>query len=117
MRVAKAVVKLIQSPREKKAIGSASLFLKVSYALFPGLSRNITAGVMRTYLKNAIDAEETPGNVLNTVEYGTSIGGGWEPLFQSNHRTQRRLAGSRLSRCWLTRMETKIATADACLIR
>jgi short-subunit dehydrogenase len=81
MRVARVVVQMIKSPREKKAIGGASLFLKLSYALFPALSRNITAAVMRTYLKNAIDAENTSGNVLQTVEYGTSIGGGWEPYF------------------------------------
>lgn len=85
MRVARAVVRLIQHPREKKAIGSASIFLKLSYSFFPRLTRNITAQLIRTYLKNADESEKTAGNVLHTVEYGTSVGGGWEPYFNAAH--------------------------------
>ncbi len=81
LRVARAIVGLIGRPREKKAIGAASLFLKLSYALAPTLSRNITASVIRSYLRKAREAAFTPGNVLHTVEYGTGIGGGWEPYF------------------------------------
>jgi short-subunit dehydrogenase len=83
MRVAKAVVRLIQHPREKKIIGSSSFFLKLSYALFPRLSRNITAQMIRTYLDKAEETENTSGNVLHTVDYGTSAGGGWEPYFNN----------------------------------
>lgn len=83
LRVARAVVRLIQHPREKKAIGSASLFLKLSYSCFPRLTRNITAQLIRTYLENAEESEKTSGNVLHSVEYGTSIGGGWEPYFNA----------------------------------
>jgi short-subunit dehydrogenase len=82
-RVATAVVQLIQHPREKKAIGSSSTFLKLSYALFPRLSRNITAKLIRTYLENAEETENTSGNVLHTVDFGTSTGGGWEKYYNT----------------------------------
>lgn len=80
-RVANAVVSLIQRPRKKKVIGSSSAFLKISYALFPGLSRNITAALIRTYLKNATSTENTPGNVLYPVPYGYGTNGGWQSYF------------------------------------
>jgi NAD(P)-dependent dehydrogenase (short-subunit alcohol dehydrogenase family) len=83
MQVARAVVRLIQYPREKKAIGGAAVFLKAAYGLFPRLSRNITAQFIRSYLKNAPETEQTSGNVLHTVEYGTGIGGGWQPYFNT----------------------------------
>lgn len=82
-RVAKAVIQLILHPREKKVIGSSSLLLKLSYTLFPRLSRNITATLIRTYLKNAEAIENTPGNVLHPVDFGTSIGGGWERYYHT----------------------------------
>ncbi len=82
-RVAKAVVRLILHPKEKKAVGSSSLFLKTSYALFPGLTRNITGALIRTYLKNAQETETTSGNVLHPVDYGTGVSGGWELYFNS----------------------------------
>lgn len=48
------------------------------------MTRNITAHFIRTYLKNAEEAENTSGNVIHSVEYGTSIGGGWEPYFNAD---------------------------------
>jgi short-subunit dehydrogenase len=77
-RVADAVVKLILNPKPKKSIGSSSVILKTAFALFPSLSRNITAHVIRTYLKNAEESESTAGNILTPVDYGTSVSGGWQ---------------------------------------
>lgn len=82
-RVADAVVKLINNPKEQKAIGSAAVLLKVAYGIFPSITRNITASLIRTYLKNAEETTTTPGNVLETVPFGTSVGGGWQPYFNS----------------------------------
>lgn len=83
MRVARAVVQLILRPRRTKPIGSASFFLKLSYTLFPAASRNITAKRIRTYLQQAEEAEKTSGNVVHPVAFGTSIGGGWEPYYNT----------------------------------
>jgi short-subunit dehydrogenase len=80
-RVANAVVKLIRRPRGQKAVGSSAILLKASYAMFPTLTRNITAKVMRSYLANAQESENTPGNVLSPTDFGTSMHGGWEPYF------------------------------------
>jgi short-subunit dehydrogenase len=76
-QVARAVVKLIQHPQSQKAIGAAAIGLKLAHALFPTLSRNITASIIQKYLRHADPIEPTSGNVLRTVEYGTSIDGGW----------------------------------------
>lgn len=75
LKLGEAVVKLIQSPRESKIVGAASGFMKLGYALFPGLCRNITATVIRRYLKQAENIHTTPGNVLTTVPFGSSIHG------------------------------------------
>jgi short-subunit dehydrogenase len=79
--VARAVVKMIQHPKEKKIIGGSSLFLKTAFTFFPRLSRNITASVIRSYLKNAAETETTSGNILHPVDYGTSVHGGWEQYY------------------------------------
>lgn len=83
-RVAKAVVRLILHPKEKRVIGAASSFLRVAYGLFPTLSRNITASAIRTYLAKAEDSETTNGNVLLPVDYGTSTHGGWDLIVNKN---------------------------------
>jgi short-subunit dehydrogenase len=75
--VARAVIKLVKHPQSKKTIGIASGFLKLSYALFPGLTRSIAGTVIRKYLGQADDIDHTSGNVLKPVEYGTGIDGGW----------------------------------------
>jgi hypothetical protein len=69
---------MIDSPRERNTIGAASGFLRLAYTLFPKLTRNITAGVMRKYLAQAEAIHTTPGNVLNPVKFGSSIHGGWD---------------------------------------
>ncbi len=75
--VARAVIKLVKHPQSKKTIGLASGFLKLSYALFPCLTRSIAGTVIRKYLGQADDIDHTSGNVLKPVEYGTGIDGGW----------------------------------------
>lgn len=79
--VAKAVTRLIEHPKEKKIIGGSSLFLKTAFGLFPRLSRNITAAFIETYLKKAEETENTSGNILHPVDYGTGIDGGWQVYF------------------------------------
>jgi len=87
-KVAKAIVSLIKLPRSRKVVGASSAFLKLAYALFPKLSRNITAGVIRKYLSNAEPVKHTSGNVLQTVEYGNSIDGGWRTSLKPSRLTR-----------------------------
>lgn len=77
-KVARAVVKLINQPETRKSITATTFFLRAAYAMFPRLTRNITAAVIRKYLDKADNIENTPGNVLSPVEFGTSIHGGWQ---------------------------------------
>ncbi len=76
-RIARAMAGLIIRPKNTKAISSASTFLRMAHAVFPGLSRRVTANVIELYLRNADAAPYTTGNVLEPVEFGTSIHGGW----------------------------------------
>lgn len=82
-RVARAVVSVLEKPQAKKAIGSAAVILKLAYAAFPGLTRDITGMVIRTYLKSAPPSETTSGNIMSPVPYGTGISGGWETYFNT----------------------------------
>jgi short-subunit dehydrogenase len=77
MRVANAMVTMSVQPQPSLTIGSMSTFLRVAHALAPGISRRITAGMIESYLKKALPTDSTPGNVLQPVEYGSSIYGGW----------------------------------------
>lgn len=86
-RVAKAVVNLFRWPQSMVTIGTAPVFLKLAYASFPVLTRNITASVIRGYLKQAKPIENTMGNVVEPVEYGYNIDGGW-----SNAPSKNRIA-------------------------
>jgi short-subunit dehydrogenase len=76
-RVGKAVVNLFYMPQSTVTIGAASGFLKIAYATFPVLTRNITASVIRGYLGKAAPIENTSGNVIEPVAYGYNIDGGW----------------------------------------
>lgn len=75
-KVARAVARLIAVPRKRKTIGAASAFLRFAYGVFPVFTRNITGMVIRKYLKNAEATEQTAGNVIKPVPFGTSIDGG-----------------------------------------
>lgn len=86
-KVAKAIIRLVHKPTGKRTIGASSAFLRLSYALFPTLSRNITAGLIRNYLERAQPIATTPGNVLEPVEYGNGIYGGWSRKFTPSKST------------------------------
>lgn len=75
--VAKAVVSVTLKPRESVVVGSIAHAMRAAHFLFPALSRNITAKIIESYLKQAPASALTAGNILNDVPYGTSIHGGW----------------------------------------
>ena len=76
-RVAAAIAKLVNHPKNSVAISGASHFLRFAHSVFPGLTRSMTANVIELYLRKADATVYTTGNVLEPVEYGTSIHGGW----------------------------------------
>lgn len=96
-KVAKAVVRSIISPQSKKIIGSSSFFLKTAFALFPRLSRNITASFIELYLSKANETETTSGNILHPVDFGTSIDGGWQSYFTKKFLPKGALAAEGLA--------------------
>ena len=75
--VAKAMVKVCEVPKDTLAVSSVSVLLRMAHSLFPRLTRRLTANVIDLYLRKADSTPYTTGNVLETVEYGTSIHGGW----------------------------------------
>lgn len=76
-KVARAVVRLIASPRRRAIIGASSGLLRTAFALLPGVCRSVTASVIRTYLKQARARQPHSGNVLGPVNYGVEVEGGW----------------------------------------
>jgi short-subunit dehydrogenase len=83
-KVARGIVSLIQSPKNKTIIGSASTFLRLLHFFVPTLTLSITARVMERYFKNAELIKETSGNLFESVEHGTSIHGGWNKAKNEN---------------------------------
>ena len=76
-RVAMAIVKLADHPRSETMIGSISILLRLSYGLFPWITRSIAGSVIKSYLKQADNIAKTDGNVFNEVAYGNAVHGGW----------------------------------------
>ncbi|MFA6083140.1 SDR family oxidoreductase [Mucilaginibacter sp.] len=76
-RLAQAMVQIAGNPKSNTYVGSASLLLKLSHALFPELTTKITGTVIRKYFKTAKTIVPTSGNLFNTVDYGMSTNGGW----------------------------------------
>jgi short-subunit dehydrogenase len=89
-KVARKVVAIIQCPRSRTTIGASSAFLRLAFHLFPALTRNITASVIRTYLNQADTIERHSGNTIHPVAYGTSVEGGWR---KHTHRSVNAKAG------------------------
>jgi short-subunit dehydrogenase len=77
-KVATAIFELILRPQKSKMVGGVAPLLKLASAVFPNLTRRITAGVIESYLKQASPVQVTDGNLFESVEYGTSIHGGWQ---------------------------------------
>lgn len=76
-RLAQAMVELVKNPKQNTYVGSVSLLLKLSNALFPELTPKLTGFVMRKYFNVANDIPATNGNLFNTVNYGMSSHGGF----------------------------------------
>ena len=87
------MAKLALSPNNNVAITGLSTFLRLAHAVFPGLSRLVTVNVIERYLRHADDTPYTSGNVLETVNFGTSIHGGWG----MQPKTKRKLIGAAAS--------------------
>jgi len=77
MRVAQVIVKLTDHPQSETMIGSTSILLRLSYGLFPWITRAIAGSVIKGYLKHADEIAKTDGNVFNDLPYGNAVYGGW----------------------------------------
>lgn len=76
-RLARAMVAAAKHPKKSVIVGSVAAFLKLAYLVMPGVTRAVTAKSIEAYLKQADKAVETSGNLFESVDYGTSIHGGW----------------------------------------
>lgn len=76
-RLARVMVEVAQQPKKAVTVGSAATFLRLAHSIMPGVFRAITAKTIETYLNKADRVTEASGNLFDTVDYGTSIHGGW----------------------------------------
>ena len=77
LQVARAVVRLIRHPRTTTTVGIFPHVMRLAFRSLPSLTVNLTAALLRTYLKKAKETDLTSGNVLTPVEFGTGSHGGW----------------------------------------
>ena len=75
--VAQAMVKVAVNPKANTYVGSVSLLLKFSHAIFPELTTKFTGLVMRRYFNAADSIALSDSNVFTTVDYGMSTHGGF----------------------------------------
>jgi short-subunit dehydrogenase len=87
VRLARAILQIVHKPVSRKAVGFAPLFLKLSYNILPAATRSITAMIIRKYLARAKEIDAGPGNVLEPVDFGTGVYGGWINKFTPRKRT------------------------------
>ncbi|WP_423148442.1 SDR family oxidoreductase [Rubrolithibacter danxiaensis] len=85
-RVAKAMVRLAEHPKNYTTTDLAASFFKLAYSLFPGLTRKIASGLMDGYFNNADRIASTTGNLFSPVKYGSSIYGGWKLNLKSKSK-------------------------------
>lgn len=76
-RLARAIVAVAQRPKKSVYVGGVATFLKIAQSIMPGVTAAITAKAIETYMKQAETVSETSGNLFETVDFGTSIHGGW----------------------------------------
>jgi short-subunit dehydrogenase len=77
VRLAMAIVKLADHPKSETMVGSFSTLMRLSYGLFPWITRSIAGSVIKGYLDRAEPIAKTDGNVFNEVPYGNAVHGGW----------------------------------------
>lgn len=77
VKIAEAMVDTVLRPKRSQSLGWVSLLLRFGHAVAPDLIVGMTAKVMDTYFQKAHLAPATSGNVLEPVDYGSSIHGGW----------------------------------------
>lgn len=85
-RLANVVVQLSHQPQPLRTLGFVSPLLRLGHAIAPQLMRNVTAAVIRNYLKVAPDIEKTEGNIFHPQEHGVSIHGGWNSAVDKERR-------------------------------
>lgn len=76
-RLARAIVSLAIKPKKSVTVGVVAGLLRLSHALFPGLTRSLTAKTIKGYLAHADPVGHTSGNLFAPAKFGTSIHGGW----------------------------------------
>lgn len=85
-RVAQTIVSLAAHPKKTTTVGGVATLLRIAHFLVPRISRNVTASFMETYFRQADTIPVTSGNLFQTVDYGTSIHGGWNSTADAEKR-------------------------------
>ncbi|MCC9168561.1 SDR family oxidoreductase [Pontibacter harenae] len=84
--VADAMVKLALHPKESVTVGGSGYLMRLSYILFPSLTRRILTGIMENYFSRAEPAPISDNSLFKPgVGSETGIEGGWRsPKDQRN---------------------------------
>jgi NAD(P)-dependent dehydrogenase (short-subunit alcohol dehydrogenase family) len=88
-RLARAMVAVAKKPKNAVTVGSMATFLRIAHFIMPAVTRAITAKAVEAYLKKAELVPGTDGNLFDSVDYGTSIHGGWNS--QADYEQRKKL--------------------------
>ena len=77
---AAAIVKLIQHPKPSIYLGANSYIGRVAHALAPETLGHVMDKLTRFALKRSPHEPKTEGNIMEPVEKGTGVHGGWRKL-------------------------------------
>ena len=76
-RVAQAMLSLAVRPRSAVSVGETAPLFRFMNFISPSLMRNLNAGIMENYFRRAQSAHITTGAILEPMNEGTGVSGGW----------------------------------------
>jgi hypothetical protein len=75
-KVARAVVALLDRPRDRVSVGAANPLMRLGFALVPGVFDLLVGPLSELLASKPGKVPATPGNVLEAVDEGEAVGAG-----------------------------------------
>ena len=86
-KVANTIVRLAEKPRRETFVGASGRMLNLQFGLAPNLTERLLARMVdRFHLYQDRPAAPTPGNVLEPMQEGSGVNGGWRTGDRSTAR-------------------------------
>jgi short-subunit dehydrogenase len=77
-RVAQTILRCAKRPKREVFVGNSARMLSSQFTMTPGLTERMVATMVDTQHLGDEPVPPTPGNVLEPMQEGTGVSGGWE---------------------------------------